>query len=876
MNKKATHKSLLKRLSEKVQFEYKITTTYLIIGVLWIVFSDRLLESLISDHDIVIELQTYKGSFYILVTALLLFFLIRRHLKKISAIELQKTERENRYKSLFYANNSVMLIIDPETQQITDANNAALDYYGYSHKEITSLTIDAINILSANEIHHEIEKAMQSKQRYFNFKHRLKSGLVRDVEVYSGKITLNNKSYLYSIVHDITDKKQQEQELHEMNLEYATLNEEYASINEELQQTNENLRNINEQLAQSEAQFRMLVENAPIAIFIQTDSYFTYANKAAVALYGAETADQLLNTSVLERIHPDYRELVKSRISTLNNELKTVPVTEYIHLKLDNTPIDVEVMAVPIKFNNQRGGLVFVHDISEHKKNLQQIKEQQLLFETMFNAISDGVIITTPSRTIIHANKGIEKTFGYQPENLIGKSAEVLYADREKFDQAGKAVFNERSLSSDKIYQTYYKDCNNNLFPGETFGAKLYNSQGQWIGNVSIVRNISERINFIDRLKQTRARALENERKYRYLFENNPLPMWIYGLKDLRFLMVNQAAIEKYGYSAEEFAQLTLQDIRPAADRQRLTEHIDKSIKPLSHSGIWTHLKKNGEQILVEITSHEAFYDNQEARLVISNDVTDKVKAELELIKAKEKAEESDQLKTAFLENISHEIRTPINIITGFTEIITKQKLDEIKRNELIETLSKTANRLLRIVDNTITLSQIETGQLRIIKLDFYPNTLLKNLYTEYENKKITLKKGHIEMQLTIDELNECMINSDYARINQILDILLENAFKFTSKGKVEFGYYLSNDRLNFFVKDTGLGIPKNKQEVIFKSFAQADQSIRQFYGGLGAGLSIAVGLVHLLGGSMQVESQINEGTRFIISFPYTQKLRTK
>jgi len=352
--------------------------------------------------------------------------------------------------------------------------------------------------------------------------------------------------------------------------------------------------------------------------------------------------------------------------------------------------------------------------------------------------------------------------------------------------------------------------------------------------------------------------------------------MWIYGLKNLRFLTVNQAAIEKYGYSAEEFAQLTLHDIRPIADRQRLTEHIENSIRPLTHSGVWTHLKKNGESILVEITSHEAFYDNQEARLVISNDVTDKIEAELELIKAKERAEESDQLKTAFLENISHEIRTPINIITGFAEIITKQNLDEIKRNELIETLSKTSNRLLRIVDNTITLSQIETGQLRIIKLDFYPNTLLKNLYTEYESKKIALKKAHIELQLTINELNEFVINSDYARINQILDILLENAFKFTPKGKVEFGYYLSNDRLNLFVKDTGLGIPKNKQEVIFKSFTQADKSIRQLYGGLGAGLSIAIGLVHLLGGTMQVESQINEGTRFIISLPYTQKLRNK
>ncbi len=134
-----------------------------------------------------------------------------------------------------------------------------------------------------------------------------------------------------------------------------------------------------------------------------------------------------------------------------------------------------------------------LQDVTERKKNEDKINEQQLLFETMFNTISEGAIITNLNREIILANKGMETTFGYKSDDIIGKSTQILYADNNRYKQTGKDVFNKESLSSDKQYIEYYKHKDNRVFPGETFGAKLFDNNGNWIGNIGIMRDISER-----------------------------------------------------------------------------------------------------------------------------------------------------------------------------------------------------------------------------------------------------------------------------------------------------------------------------------------------------------------------------------------------
>ena len=238
-----------------------------------------------------------------------------------------------------------------------------------------------------------------------------------------------------------------------------------------------------------------------------------------------------------------------------------------------------------------------------------------------------------------------------------------------------------------------------------------------------------------------------------------------------------------------------------------------------------------------------------------------------ELKIAKEKAEESDQLKTAFLENILHEVRTPMNSILGFSELLLKPDLKEEKQKQYVAILQKSTNQLLTIFENTITLAHLETNQLKINKMNFCVNELLLSLFEDYNLRKSILEKSNVDFVLSKTDDVLIHIYSDYTRLYQILSLLLDNAFKFTENGIISFGYYIEDLKIHFFIKDTGIGIPEDKQQTIFKSFTQANNAIRQNFGGLGVGLSIALGLVKLLEGEFKIKSKENIGTEIILSF---------
>ena len=237
-----------------------------------------------------------------------------------------------------------------------------------------------------------------------------------------------------------------------------------------------------------------------------------------------------------------------------------------------------------------------------------------------------------------------------------------------------------------------------------------------------------------------------------------------------------------------------------------------------------------------------------------------------ELIQAKEKAEESDRLKTAFLENISHELRTPMNAILGYSKLLLKLNLNEDKRNQFTDKLHDSTWQLLKVVDNSITLAHIETNQLIINKMNFSPSTLLQKLFREYESKKHIIGKSHLELVLEETDFTDMIIHHDYTRIEQIIDILLDNAFKFTDKGGINFGYQSVDQTIRFYVKDTGIGIPLQQQNIIFKSFTQAEKKIRQVFGGLGVGLTIAAGLLKLMDGKIAIHSNGSIGTEIVFT----------
>ncbi len=275
---------------------------------------------------------------YPISTVLLSLLLL--HQKERNEALIKVGEAEARYKSIFKNSNAVMLLIDPEHGHIIDANLTASKFYGWPLQTLKSMNISQINTLNPEEIKEEMEKSVSEKRKHFLFQHRRAFGNPVDVEVYSGPIKFNGKVLIYSIVHDISERVA-----------------------------------ANQALLESENRFRLLVESAPEAIFIETNGKFSYINKFAIALLGAESAEQLINTPVLDRFHPDYHDIIKERMSILSKEKKPVPINEEVFLKMDGTPVPVEINAVPIHYNNMDGALVIGRDISERKSAEQEIRK---------------------------------------------------------------------------------------------------------------------------------------------------------------------------------------------------------------------------------------------------------------------------------------------------------------------------------------------------------------------------------------------------------------------------------------------------------------------------------------------------------------------
>ncbi|MGL2993566.1 response regulator [Flavobacterium sp. TSSA_36] len=254
---------------------------------------------------------------------------------------------------------------------------------------------------------------------------------------------------------------------------------------------------------------------------------------------------------------------------------------------------------------------------------------------------------------------------------------------------------------------------------------------------------------------------------------------------------------------------------------------------------------------------------NAEFRLAISDISTEK-ELELNLIKAKEKAEENDNLKSVFLANMSHEIRTPMNGIIGFTDLLKDPYLSSETRNSYLEIIENSGNRLLDLINELIEISKIEAGQMQANLIPTNITSLLDELHKfftpEAHKKNITLIiENHLKK-------SEAKLLTDKDKLYAILVNLTKNSLKYSNAGTIKIGVYKSGPNLKFYVKDTGIGIPKEKKHIIFQRFRQVEETA--FHEGTGLGLCIAKALVELLGGTIGFMSLCKKGSTFYFTIP--------
>ncbi len=284
-----------------------------------------------------------------------------------------------------------------------------------------------------------------------------------------------------------------------------------------------------------------------------------------------------------------------------------------------------------------------------------------------------------------------------------------------------------------------------------------------------------------------------------------------------------------------------------------------------------------------EIEAQRDLENEQKKQIQKQNEELENHRNELEIIVeqrtaqlklAKERAEESDRLKSSFLANMSHEIRTPMNAIIGFSELISDPEIEFDQRRELVSHLNSNCNSLLHLIDDIIDIARIEAGQLRIFKQDCFINQSIIELYEAFNETHIK-NNPNVELLTDIETTDQNLsIYTDPYRFKQIMNNLIGNAIKFTDQGYIKFGYHIeptgNNGFIRFYVQDTGIGLSTKEQSEVFEQFRKLDSKENdKLYRGAGLGLAISKNLVKELGGKIWIESEQGLGSTFYFTLPY-------
>ena len=385
---------------------------------------------------------------------------------------------------------------------------------------------------------------------------------------------------------------------------------------------------------------------------------------------------------------------------------------------------------------------------------------------------------------------------------------------------------------------------------------------------LAINRAISEAREKLIRKKAEEALQQSEERLRDIIFS---MADWVWEVDENgKYTYSSLKGPEFLGTSHEEILGKTPFDFMTAGEARKIAAIFNEIVSyraPIRNLENW-NIGKNGNEICL-LTNGVPIIDkegNFKGYRGVDIDITERKRAEQELIKAKEKAEAGDKLKSAFINNISHEVRTPLNGIVGFSEILMNQDLSPENKSRFNAIIKKSSARLIKTITSYMDISLIMSDNFDVFPKPLELLSLLKELKEEFAED--CNEKG-VSFILDLPEsMNEFSLISDPEILHKILSHLLDNAVKFTNSGEIRYGFVQKNGMLEFFVRDTGIGISSEKAKLIFDNFVQADTSMTRGYEGSGLGLSISKGLVNLLKGEIKMKSVPGIGSTFFFTIP--------
>jgi len=796
-----------------------------------------------------------------------------------------------RYRLLFEGNPQPMWVYDSETLQFLAVNSAAVQHYGYTESEFLSMSVRDIEISDDCPARAVAQDETGGPDYDRLQRHRQKDGGVLDVETGSSPIEFGGRPAMLALVTDLTERRRAEYETRRRNLELSALNETGQALNK-LADPEEIL-----DLIYAMSGRVLSNDNFFVALYDESSDEVQYPfyivdgrrSRRGSHRFGTGVAEYVVRTKapLLMRGHvaPGLAERGVECADCGVKCLLAVPMiagskvigvirvqdvdNEHAFTESHLTLLGTFASQAAVALENARLYAAIQEELDERKRTEDALRESEERNRTLLASLPQRVFFKDRNSVFITVNSLFASDFGQRPEELMGKSDADLFpaefAEKYRADDQevmeGRAV---RVLEEENVVDGEVRIV-------EVVKAPVIDDSGDVIGVLGLFTDITAR-------KQAERAIKVHEAFLRQVVDANPNLIYVKDA-DGRYLMVNQATAEAYETTVERMIGTTDADWHQNPDEAQ--RYLRDDMEVLSTGAD----KFTPEETFTDRCGRPRWLQTLKKPLRdvsgvvnrvlgVTIDITRHKEAELEIAMARDAALAATRAKSEFLANMSHEIRTPMNGILGMTGLLLDMPLTPEQR-DFARTIQTSADSLLTIINDILDFSKIEAGKMNIERVDF-------NLREEVEAVGQMLapsahRKG-LELLIDLPDSLPETVQGDPGRIRQVLTNLVANAIKFTEKGEIQLSAAQLDStvesadstlaRIRFSIRDTGIGIPANRQSAIFESFTQADGSTTRRYGGTGLGLAISRQLVELMHGSMGVESSVGVGSVFWVDLP--------
>jgi PAS domain S-box-containing protein len=624
-----------------------------------------------------------------------------------------------------------------------------------------------------------------------------------------------------------------------------------------------------EVLRKSEQKWRNILVDLPqIGISLDPQARIAFANRYFLHLTGWDK-EEIIGKNWLDLFIPeDKREEIWKVFKTIMAQKDSLELYTHENEILTRTG-DLRSIAWSNVLNKDvQGNIADITcigiDLTERRVAEKKLIKQKKLFETMFHTISDGVIITDTRREIQLANKSVEHTFGYEPEELLGQNTEMLYADQEKYREAGETVFGENAKKPEDIFVTQYRHKSGRKFPVEILGAKLFDDNNRWIGNLGIVRDITDR-------KQAEAALRESEKKYRSMMEAFADPLYICS-PDFTVEYMNPAMIRRIGRDATgERCHFALHGLDAMCDWCAFD-------KVLSGDKVETNVKSPLDQRDYRVTHMPIRNQNGTiSKMTIFRDITDYLQAVSEKEKAQAQLMQAQKMESIGIlaGGIAHDFNNILSSIIGFTELALDEVPTGTTTEDSLQEVHSAGKRAKELVKQILAFarqsdekrSPIQPRMIVEEVLKFIRSTIPSTIKIRQDIKSDSLIMGnatqvHQVLMNLCTNAAHAMEDSGGVLIVKLKDVVVKKENSLNTLG------LSPGDYVEIAVADTGVGIAPEIIGSIFDPYFTTKDSGE----GTGMGLAMVHGIVESYGGRITVDSRLGKGTTFSIYLPVTGK----